>query len=92
VRNFIRETGNHFKVNEVNILDPVVVTETERLVEKYKIDFIDCFQIVTIMQGEFRIFVGPSQSILITADRELAVAARAERARVWECTSESAPV
>jgi predicted nucleic acid-binding protein len=92
VRNFIRETGNHFKVNEVNILDPVVVTETERLVAKYKIDFIDCFQIVTIMQGEFRILVGPSQSILITADRELAVAARAERARVWECTSESAPV
>jgi|ERR1022692_3541066 predicted nucleic acid-binding protein len=91
VRNFIRETGNHFKVNEVNILDPVVVTETERLVAKYKIDFIDCFQIVTIMQGEFRIFVGPSQSILITADRELAAAARAERARVWECTSESAP-
>jgi predicted nucleic acid-binding protein len=92
VRNFIRVTGNHFKVNEVNILDPAVVAETERLVAKYQIDFIDCFQIVTIMQGEFSFLVGPSQSILITADRELAVAARAERARVWECTSESAPV
>jgi predicted nucleic acid-binding protein len=92
VRNFIRETGNHFKVNEVNILDPVVVTETERLVAKYKIDFIDCFQVVTIMRGEFSFLAGPSQSILITADRELAVAARAERARVWECTREAAPV
>jgi predicted nucleic acid-binding protein len=91
VRNFIRETGNHFEVNEGNILDPMVVTETERLVAKYNIDFVDCFQIVTIMQGKFKIFVGPSQSLLITADRELAVAARAERARVWECTTESAP-
>jgi predicted nucleic acid-binding protein len=92
VRNFIRVTGHHFKVNEVNILDPAVVAEAERLVAKYNIDFIDCFQIVTIMQGEFSFLVGPSQTILITADRELAVAARAERARVWECTSESAPV
>jgi len=92
VRNFIRVTGNHFKVNEVPILDPVVVAETERLVAQYKIDFIDCFQIVTIMRGEFRILVGPSQSILITADHALAVAARAEKAKVWECTSESAPV
>jgi predicted nucleic acid-binding protein len=92
VRNFIRETGNHFKVNEVPILDPVVVAETERLVATYKIDFIDCFQIVTIMHGDFKIFVGPSQSILVTADRKLAVAARAEGARVWECTSECAPV
>jgi len=39
-------------------------------VAKYKIDFIDCFQIVTIMRGDFKIFVGPSQSILITADQQ----------------------
>jgi predicted nucleic acid-binding protein len=92
VRNFIRVTVNQFKV-EVSIVEyRVVVAETERLVAKYKIDFIDCFQIVTIMQGEFSFLAGPSQSILITADRGLAVAARAEKARVWECTSEPAPI
>jgi predicted nucleic acid-binding protein len=92
VRNLIRATVNHFKVDEVSILGRDVVAKAEGLVAKYKIDFIDCFQIVTITQGEFSFLVGPSQSILITADRELAVAARAEKARVWECTSESAPV
>jgi rRNA-processing protein FCF1 len=43
------------------------------------------------MQGQFKVLVGESQSILITADRELAKAARAEGVRVWECTSEAAP-
>lgn len=91
VRDFILTTGNTFKVDEVPVLWPVVRDEAERLITKYKIDFIDCFQIVTIMRGQFRIFVADSQSILITADRELARVARAEGARVWECTSEPAP-
>ncbi len=91
VRNFIRVTGNTFQVDEVPILSPVVSSEAERLVARYKIDFVDCFQIVTIMRGRFRIFVGESQSILVTADHELAKAARSEGARVWECTIEPAP-
>ncbi len=91
VKNFIRVTGNTFRIDELPLLRPVVSSEFERLVAKYKIDFVDCLQIVTIMQGQFRIFVGPSQSILITADRDLAKAARAEGARVWECSSEFAP-
>jgi predicted nucleic acid-binding protein len=92
VRNLIREIVNHFKVDEVPILSHDVVAKAEDLVAKYKIDFIDCCQIVTLTQGEFSFLVGPSQSILITADHALAVAARAEKAKVWECTSESAPV
>jgi hypothetical protein len=91
LRNFIRVTGNTFRTDEVPILEPIVIREAERLIAKYKIDFVDCFQIVTIMRGKFRIFNGPSQSILITADRELSRVARAEGARVWECTSEPAP-
>jgi predicted nucleic acid-binding protein len=91
IRGLILTTGNTLQVNEVPILSPTVREETERLIATYKLDFIDCFQIVTIMQGEFRIFVGDSQSILITADRELARVARQGGARVWECTSEPAP-
>jgi predicted nucleic acid-binding protein len=91
LRNFIRVTGNTFQIDEVPILEPIVISEAERLIAKYKIDFVDCFQIVTVLRGKFRIFNGPSQSILITADRELSRVARAESARVWECTSEPAP-
>jgi predicted nucleic acid-binding protein len=91
VRNFIRVIGNTFRIDDVPILLPLVTSEVERLVAKYQIDFVDCFQIVTLMQGQFKVLVGESQSILITADRELAKAARAEGVRVWECTSEAAP-
>jgi len=91
VKDLIRVIGNTFQIDELEILLPLVSSEFERLVGNYKIDFVDCLQIVTIKHGRFRIFDGPSKSILITADRELARAARAEGARVWECSSETAP-
>jgi len=91
VRDLNREIVNHFKVDEAPILGHDVVAKAEVLVVKYKIDFIDCFQIVTLTQGEFSFLVGPSQSILITADHDLAIAARAEGAKVWECTRELTP-
>jgi len=84
--------GTNLQIDEVPILKPPVFTEAERLFQKYKIDFIDCFQIVTILHGQFRFLCSDSKSILITADRALAKAARAEGARVWEVTTEPAPV
>jgi predicted nucleic acid-binding protein len=92
VKDLIRVVGNTFEIDELEILLPVVRTEFEQLVAKYKIDFIDCLQIATIKHGKYRIFDGPSKSILITADRELARVARNEDIRVWECTTEPAPV
>jgi predicted nucleic acid-binding protein len=92
-RDFIRTIlGVNLKIDEVPILSPIVFSEAERLIKAYKIDFIDCFQIVTILRGQFRRLGPESQSILITADRDLAKAARAEGAKVWECTREPAPV
>ena len=88
VKDFIRLSGNTFQVDEVPILSPLVIGEAERLIQTHQIDFVDAFQIVTIVRGQFRIFVAESKSILITADRGLARAARAEDVRVWECTSE----
>ena len=81
-------------IDEVPVLSPVVFKEAERLIQKYKkeIDFIDCFQIITLIYGKNNFMVADSKSILITADRALAKAARAEDVKVWECTSEPAPV
>ncbi len=92
VQTFIRQfLGANLRQDEVPILWPVVFSEAERLIKKHKIDFLDCFQIVTIMHGQFHVLGPNSQSILITADRDLAKAARAEGAKVWECASEPAP-
>jgi predicted nucleic acid-binding protein len=92
VRTFIRQfLGANLRQDELPILSPVVFSEAERLIKKYQIDFLDCFQIVTIMQGQFHVLRSGSQSILITADRALANAARAEGAKVWDCRTEAAP-
>jgi predicted nucleic acid-binding protein len=93
VQDFIRTVvGANLQIDEVSILAPVVHQEAERLIKTYKIDFLDCFQIVTILHGRFRHLGPESKSILITGDRDLAKAARAEGPGVWECTSEPAPV
>ena len=92
VDTFIRTViGANLKIDEVPILSVAVTDEAKRLVKAYKIDFLDAFQIVTVLNGRHRHGAGESKSILITADRSLARAARDEGARVWECTSEDAP-
>jgi predicted nucleic acid-binding protein len=56
VRDFIRTViGANLQIDEVPLLSPVVLGEAERLIKTYKIDFLDCFQIVTILQGRFRV-------------------------------------
>ena len=92
VKDFIGNViGVNLRIDEVSILLPVVRTEAERLIKAHAIDFLDAFQIVTVLHGRYQHMVAESQSILITADRSLAKAARAEGARVWECTSEPVP-
>ena len=92
VQKFIRHfLGVNLRLDQVPILSPLVFSEAERLIKKHKIDFLDGFQIVTIMHGQFHSMGLNSQSVLVTADRGLAKAARAEGARVWECTSEPPP-
>ena len=89
---FITKTvGWKLEIEEIPILSPKLLEESAILIRKYDLDFVDCVQIVTILHGKDKIFVNDSKSVLITADRDLAKAARAEGARVWECTSELPP-
>jgi predicted nucleic acid-binding protein len=92
VREFLRLTvGSNLRIDEVPILSPVATHEAERMIKLYGIDFLDCLQIVTILHGQFK-HLGPnSKSLLITADEELAKAARAEGVNVWHCINEPAP-
>ena len=57
-----------------------LLREAETLLGKHGLDFVDCVQIANILHGRYSPFCGDSQSILITADRDLAKAARAEGA------------
>lgn len=89
----IRGWGGRIEIEEVRItkhdsFDERVkqldfFKEAERLVEKYKIDFVDALQLVTILRGKYSFFSKGSKSILITADKDLAKAAIKENVRVW---------
>ena len=79
------------KLDEVPLTEPKVFEEVEAIVKKYQIDTSDALQIVTIKKGNFRNRVAESQSLLITADGDLAKAARNEGLKVWDCIHEPSP-
>lgn len=89
INNFVKNiVGGKLEIDEMPLLSPIVLIEAEKLIKKYKIDFIDSIQIVTILHGKYFHLCGDSKSLLITADEGLAKAARAEGARVWHCIDE----
>jgi predicted nucleic acid-binding protein len=92
IREFLKLTiGSNLRIDEVPILSPFVRDEFDRLIDLYDIDFLDCLQLATIMHGKYRAFDGGSKSLLITADKKLAEAARKENVDSWYCVDEPAP-
>jgi predicted nucleic acid-binding protein len=79
------------KLDEVSLIEPIVFKELESIIKKYPIDTSDALQIITIKRGRFSNLVKESQSLLITADGELAKAASAEGLSVWDCVHETSP-
>lgn len=79
------------KLDEVSLTDPAMFDEVEVIVKKYQIDISDALQIVTLKKGRYSKFVEESQSLLITADADLAKAARSEGLKVWDCINEPSP-
>jgi predicted nucleic acid-binding protein len=81
----------HLVIDDIEISDSKVFNEVEQLADKYSIDIADSLQIYTIREGAFSRFRGESQPILITADKKLAMAVRAEGMKVWYIINESEP-
>ena len=76
-------------LDEVPLTEPEVFEEA--IVKRYQIDTSDALQIVTIKNGKFSNFAGESKPLLITADSDLAKAARNEGVKVWDCIHEPNP-
>jgi predicted nucleic acid-binding protein len=83
VQKFIhRIVGVNLRIDELSVLSPVVLSESEDLFRTHGIDIIDSLQIVTVLHGQYRILAHDSKTILITADEKLAEAAGQ---KVQEC-------
>lgn len=79
------------KYEDLDLGHPLVFSEVRNVATRHSLDWSDAFQIVSVRDGFFARLVNDSQTLLITADTQLASAARAENLRVWNCIREPHP-
>jgi predicted nucleic acid-binding protein len=80
---------SNIRIDEISINDIAVFDEVEKLSKRYSLDIADSFQIYTLKNSIYSRNIG--ESILITADKELAKAVRNEGLRAWDFLNENQP-
>ena len=79
------------EVKDLDFKDPLTFADTRALAERNGLDLSDAFQIMSVRQGQFSMLVNDSATVLVTADKDLASAARNEGLRVWNVLLEPPP-
>jgi predicted nucleic acid-binding protein len=89
---YVRGKPKSIHVDDIQLSDLSVFTETEQIAKRYDLDFSDALQLVTIKQRlGLGMLGGRSKPLLITADGPLACAAEREGIRVWNCLAQATP-
>lgn len=78
-------------IKDLDFTSPTTFSEARRLADKTSLDLSDAFQILSIKTGYFAPLVGDSQTVLVTADKGLAAAARSEGVHTWYFVDKPAP-
>jgi predicted nucleic acid-binding protein len=86
---YVRDSRLH--IDDIQIASLDVFSKAEKLARQHQLDLSDSLQLVSVKHGKFSSFVQESKTVLITADRSLAAAARKEGVRVWNCEEEAQP-
>jgi predicted nucleic acid-binding protein len=76
---------------DLDLHDPSILRSARELAQRYSLDLSDAFQILCVREGRFSRLVDRSQTVLVTADKALAKAARNEGVRAWHCLGEPEP-
>ena len=76
---------------DLDLHDRAVLRNARELAERYSLDLSDAFQILCVKEGRYSRLINQSQTILVTADKDLANAARSEGLKAWYCIGESEP-
>jgi len=79
------------EIDEKVLSDISTHSNVEQLAKDNKLDLSDALQLYTIKQGKYSHLGPESASVLITADKKLAAAARRMGIRVWNCSIEELP-
>jgi predicted nucleic acid-binding protein len=80
------------RVEDLDFTDPLTFSRAKDIATRYQLDLSDAFQIMSVKAGYFSVLVNESATTLVTADDDLAKAARAEGLKVWNVILEPAPV
>jgi len=87
----VQAASKRVEIDDVGLFTFEGLKAVQALAKKHSLDVSDSLQLETILRGKYA-HLGPnSASVLITADRQLAAAARSEGIRVWNCISEAVP-
>jgi predicted nucleic acid-binding protein len=79
------------RIKDLDFTDPLIFQNAKALVERTGVDLSDAFQILSVKEGYFSHLINDSKTVLVTADKPLAAAARAEGLTVWSAMEEPAP-
>lgn len=79
------------KIHDIDLTNPAIFLRAKEIVERYEIDLSDAFQIISVKEGFFSPLVNDSQTLLVTADKDLAMAAQAEGLKAWYCLTLPVP-
>lgn len=79
-------------IREMPFLSPEVFFSAQKIAEIYNLDLSDALQLLSVKEGYFSQMSCKSKTILVTADKKLADAARTEGLRVWNLLMEPIPV
>ena len=83
--------GGKIEVESIELNEINVYKEVSKLSVAHDLDVADAIQIYAILKGKYRYFGRESASILITADKNLETAAKANGIRVWNCIKDERP-
>ena len=79
------------QVKDLDFVSPSTFREARAIADRASLDLSDAFQILSVKSGYFSVLTNDSKTVFVTADEELAKAARAEGLRVWNCVTEPPP-
>lgn len=79
------------QVRDLDFLSPMVFRDARSIVERHGLDLSDAFQILSVKEGFFSALAADSRTVLVTADKELANAAKQEGILAWYILGELPP-
>ena len=79
------------RIPDLDFTNPAVFKDVEAIAVRNSLDLSDAFQILSVKNGYFSRLVNDSATMLVTADDNLAKAARNEGIKAWYFLNEPQP-